>query len=57
MLQTQLPIGKFISLTYQEPDFLNNSLFKEKVENIVDLIKIKTQTRGIEHTSHSLQKF
>lgn len=55
MLQTQSPIGKFISLTYQEPDFLNNSLFKEKVENMVDLIKIKTQTRGIEHTSHSLQ--
>ncbi len=55
MIQSQSPIGKFIFLAYEEPNFINNSSLREKVENLVDLIKIKTQTRGIEDASKSLQ--
>ena len=55
MLQTQSPIGKLILLTYKEPNLLENSILKEKVENLIDLIKFKTQTRGIAHTASTLQ--
>jgi hypothetical protein len=55
MVQTQSPIGKFILLTYQEPNFIGDLALREKVENLVDLIKIKTQTRGLNHTSQSIQ--
>lgn len=55
MVQTQSPIGKFILLTYEEPNSIGNLALTKKIENLVDLIKIKTQTRGLEHTSQSIK--
>lgn len=55
MTQPQSPIGKLISLAYQEPALVSNSFLKEKVENLVDLVKIKTQTRGVSHAVESIQ--
>src|SRR5712675_565750 len=56
MAQAQAPIAKFILLFYKEN---NNSSYstslKEKVENLVDLIKIRTIEKGIEYSSNSLQ--
>jgi predicted Zn-dependent protease with MMP-like domain len=56
MNMTQAPIGKFVSILYNETknDIISNSL-KEKMENLVDLIKIRTTEKGFIYASTSLQ--
>lgn len=54
-MNVQSPIGKLISLSYQESEILNDPLLEEKLENLIDLIKFRTIKKGFEQTSHSLQ--
>lgn len=55
MVFTQSPIAKLIYYTYQEPTVFGDFAFNENLENLIDLIKFRTQTKGIEYTSQSLQ--
>ena len=55
MLHTQLPIGKYILYTYQKHTSFGDTLFNEKLQNLIDLIKYRTKTKGIDYISQSLQ--
>lgn len=55
MLQVRSPIGKFILLFNQEPVLVKDGLLKEKLENLIDIIKYRTQKKGLSYTSSTIQ--
>jgi hypothetical protein len=54
MLYTQSPAAKFILYSYQKGSSFVDALLWEKIENLIDLIKFRTKTKGTEYTSLSL---
>lgn len=55
MLQVKAPISKFIVYAYKDSTLLDNNVLKEKIENLVDLLKFRIEGKGIEDTAKSLQ--
>ncbi len=55
MFQSQSPIGEFILYVYKERAHVGNTHLKQRIENLIDLIKFRTLKKGFKYTSRSLQ--
>lgn len=55
MLEVKVPISKFIIYSYKETSIIKDISLREKLENLIDLLKIRTKEKGIEHTAKTLQ--
>jgi hypothetical protein len=55
MVQIESIIGKFITLSYREPELLDNHPLRIRLENFIDLLVGKIDTKGIESLNLLIQ--
>jgi len=56
MIASKTPLGSLILYTYQDKSDLGGPVMSEKVENLIDLIKYRAESKGISEVLHSLKE-